>query len=149
MPDGCFGEAHRGYRVYYEKTRLRFECTGCGVCCTGDASRYVEAGPQEQEAIRGFLQLSRAWFRRHYLTRVDDATLGLRISGGHCVFLQDNGRCRIYPVRPTQCRTYPWWPEVVNSKTSWQEEARRCEGINRGQVIPLKKIVAGLKRKSR
>jgi hypothetical protein len=135
--------------VYYEKNRIRFECTGCGVCCTGDASRYVEAGPQEQEAIRDYLQVSRAWFRRHYLTRVDDTTLGLRMTRGRCLFLQENGRCRIYTVRPAQCRTYPWWPEVVQSKTSWQNEARRCEGINRGRVIPLKKIVAGLKRKSR
>lgn len=134
---------------FHTTTPLRFECTGCGVCCTGDASRYVKAGPQEQEGIRAFLNISRAWFRRRYLTRVDDATEGLRLAHGRCVFLKADGRCRVYPVRPTQCRTYPWWPEVVASPASWRAEARRCEGINRGTPVPLSKIVAALKRKSR
>ncbi len=134
---------------FHKTTPLRFECTGCGVCCTGDASRYVEAGPQEQETIRAFLNISRAWFRRRYLTMVDATTKGLRLAHGRCVFLGDNRRCRIYPVRPVQCRTYPWWPEVVASPTSWRAEARRCEGINRGAQVPLTKITAALKRKGR
>jgi uncharacterized protein len=134
---------------YYERKPLRFACTGCGACCTGDASRYVEAGPVEQEKIRAFLDISRAWFRRRYLTPVDETTDGLRIAHGRCVFLSDHGRCRIYPVRPMQCRTYPWWPEVVESDASWRHEARRCEGINRGARVPLATIAAALKRKSR
>ena len=132
---------------HYQKAKLRFECTGCGTCCTGDASRYVAAGPLEQEKIRKFLNISRAWFRRRYLTRVDANTEGLRIAHGQCVFLDDQRRCRIYSVRPVQCRTYPWWPEVVNSNTSWHAEARRCEGINRGGYVPLATITAALKRK--
>ena len=135
--------------TFHKTTPLRFECTGCGVCCTGDASRYVEAGPQEQESIRHFLNISRAWFRRRYLTRVDETTEGLRLAHGQCVFLDDNRRCRIYSVRPAQCRTYPWWPEVVASPASWRAESRRCEGINRGTAVPLSKIKAALKRKSR
>lgn len=134
---------------FHKTTPLRFECTGCGVCCTGDASRYVAAGPQEQETIRAFLNVSRAWFRRRYLTRVDDTTEGLRLAHGRCVFLNEAGRCRIYPVRPVQCRTYPWWPEVLASSASWRAEARRCEGINRGTQVPLTKIMAALKRKNR
>ncbi len=134
---------------YYQKAKLRFECTGCGACCTGDASRYVAAGPLEQEKIRTFLNISRAWFRRRYLTRVDANTEGLRIAQGQCVFLDDQHRCRIYSVRPVQCRTYPWWPEVLNSNTSWRTEARRCEGINRGAYVPLATITAALKRKGR
>ena len=134
---------------FHKTTPLRFACTGCGVCCTGDASRYVAAGPQEQETIRRFLNISRAWFRRRYLTTVDDTTEGLRLSRGRCVFLDDNRSCRIYPVRPVQCRTYPWWPEVVASAASWRAEARRCEGINRGVPVPLTKILAALKRKGR
>ena len=28
---------------------------------------------------------------------------------GSCVFLDDNGACKIYPVRPLICRVYPFW----------------------------------------
>jgi hypothetical protein len=45
-------------------------------------------------------------------------------------------RCRVYAVRPLQCRTYPFWPELVQNSRSWQREARRCEGIGNGPLIP-------------
>jgi Fe-S-cluster containining protein len=28
---------------------------------------------------------------------------------GRCIFLQDNGRCGIYAIRPNICRIYPFW----------------------------------------
>ena len=62
--------------------------------------------------------------------------------GGPCVFLTQDNRCRIYAVRPLQCRTYPFWPEVVESRAVWRGEARRCEGIDQGQVIPVARIRA-------
>jgi uncharacterized protein len=44
-----------------------------------------------------------------------------------CIFL--NGKmCSIYEHRPQQCGTFPWWPDVVRSKTSWENEKERCEG---------------------
>jgi len=33
--------------------------------------------------------------------------LRLRNVGGRCVFLDDRGRCRVYPIRPNDCRAYP------------------------------------------
>jgi Fe-S-cluster containining protein len=123
---------------FYRRARLRFACTGCGACCTGGAGHEVETSAAEQEAIRGFLNLSRAWFRRRYLTR---DRRGIRLGrDGRCPFLGDDNRCRIYPVRPTQCRTYPWWPELISERSDWDEEARRCEGMNRGAIVPLARI---------
>ena len=52
---------------------------------------------------------------------------------------------RVYPVRPLQCRTYPFWPEVLASRQAWQREARRCEGINRGRAVPAGRIRRQLK----
>lgn len=37
--------------------------------------------------------------------------------------------CSIYSVRPAQCRTYPFWPEIVQSPHHWAAESARCEGI--------------------
>jgi Fe-S-cluster containining protein len=119
----------------------RFHCTGCGECCTGPGSDWViEVSRTEQERIRRHLGVTRAWFRRRYLFRFDEETESLRMNRktGACVFLED-GRCRIYAVRPTQCRTYPWWPELMRP-TAWRREARRCEGIGRGGVVPLVEV---------
>ena len=61
-----------------------------------------------------------------------------------CVFLRDN-RCSIYPVRPKQCRTFPWWPEVVESKEAWEDTARRCEGIcSEAETVPYEEIQSQL-----
>ena len=46
-----------------------------------------------------------------------------------CVFLKDK-KCQVYGARPTQCRTYPWWPHNLRSQQAWEETARTCEGIN-------------------
>lgn len=46
-----------------------------------------------------------------------------------CIFLEDK-LCSIYKVRPTQCATYPWWPDLMNP-ASWQIEAAEvCEGLD-------------------
>jgi len=133
--------------MFYQHARLRFECTGCGACCTGGADHYVETSATERAAIRAFLGLSPAWFRRRYLVRVDADTTGIRLErNGRCPFLGADNRCRVYPVRPRQCRTYPWWPELVENKRDWTEEARRCEGMNRGTVVPLSAIERSLAR---
>jgi len=125
----------------------RFECTGCGDCCTGSPKNFwVEANRAEQARIAAHLGISLKWFRRRYLVHEDDGE-GISMQGGQCTFL-DGKRCRIYAVRPAQCRSYPLWPELLSSRRAWQAEAKRCEGIGRGAVIPIEKIRKLLKRNS-
>ncbi len=132
--------------MYYHEHELRFRCTGCGACCTGSADDYVAVDGSEQEAIRRLLRISKPWFRRRYLIALDTGGKGLASKGdGRCVFLDAHNRCRVYPVRPRQCRSYPFWPEVVGSRSAWLAEARRCEGIGRGTSVPLRRIEAALK----
>lgn len=127
--------------LFFEHTPLHFECTRCGQCCIATDGYHVFLDPPEAEAIRAWLGLSTGWFRRRYLSRHAEGDL-IAASGpdGRCVFLAADGSCRVYPVRPLQCRSYPFWPELLNSKTAWQREARRCEGINRGKAVPLTRI---------
>lgn len=126
---------------------LRFQCTGCGYCCTGDPRRYyVEASPSEQRRIQRHLGISWAWFRRRYVRRVAGGLEGLSMGGGRCAFLGADMRCRIYRVRPAQCRHYPFWPELVHDPAAWTDEARRCEGIDRGAIVPLTRVRALLKK---
>jgi len=87
-----------------------------------------------------YLGLTWKWFRRHYLMRLADGDLVVAGKAGACIFLDSRGQCEIYAVRPVQCRTYPFWPEVVGSAAAWRSEARRCEGINRGRVVSVDRI---------
>jgi Fe-S-cluster containining protein len=111
------------------KDGLRFKCTGCGQCCTGSPG-YVWLSEEEAVAIAEHLQISLKEFLKKY-TRLIKGRLSLKEHPQNfdCVFLK-GARCEIYPLRPKQCRTFPWWPENIKDEKSWEETALRCEGIN-------------------
>jgi hypothetical protein len=128
--------------AWYE-AGLAFECQGCGRCCAGPEEGYVWVTPAEIAAIAAHLGLSEAQMRRRYVRRVGRRfSLKERAESRDCVFLlppaSHDGRqvrgCRIYPVRPRQCRTWPFWPGNVSSPAAWAEAGTRCPGINRGRV---------------
>lgn len=52
---------------------------------------------------------------------------------GSCHFLKD-GKCTAYEARPTQCRTFPFWPENMN-KESWNALKTECPGIDQGENL--------------
>lgn len=111
------------------KDGLRFECTGCGKCCTG-APGYIWVTETEIVAIAKFLKLDLEAFMHAYVIEID-GRLSLRDDpiSYDCAFLK-NKKCQIYSVRPKQCRTYPWWPRHLKSKEDWLEAAKECEGIS-------------------
>ena len=131
--------------MFYINEPLHFECTQCGRCCSGGGDYHVFLTESEAERIRAALRLSRSWFKRRYLRRLDsgELTIALR-SDGRCGLLDEHGRCGAYAQRPTQCRTYPFWPEVLRSRATWRAEAARCEGIGHGAAVPLEKLRAAL-----
>lgn len=131
--------------MYYRLAKLRFECTQCGRCCAGRPGDTIAVNHSEQSAIVRYLAITERWFKRRYLWRVEDGSHSLRLNDdGRCSLLDETGRCRVYPVRPIQCRTYPFWPELVANKAAWEYEARACEGIGRGPVVSREKIEAAL-----
>ena len=48
----------------------------------------------------------------------------------HCIFLENGKLCSVYDLRPVQCRTFPYWPEVMESRETWNTEKLECEGID-------------------
>ncbi|MCK5114799.1 MAG: YkgJ family cysteine cluster protein [Phycisphaerae bacterium] len=120
---------------------LAFECTECGHCCAGPEEGFVWATNEELSAIAKFMKMSdkafhekyvRAYYRRTSLIEKTDSK--------DCIFLE-NGKCRIYSVRPTQCRTWPFWTSNISDPEDWSEAAMRCPGINRGKLHPHAEIV--------
>lgn len=133
-------------KPWYHRQAPRFECTACGACCLGNGEEYVFLAAGEDETIRAHLGLTPEWFRRRYLIRMTNGELALRMTAANtCSFLQDDGRCAVYEVRPVQCRSYPFWPELLISEETWRAESLRCEGIDRGQRVSLDTIKAALK----
>jgi len=46
-----------------------------------------------------------------------------------CVFLEDS-LCVLHDLRPTQCRTYPWWPGLLDPDAWAEERDAVCEGMD-------------------
>ena len=84
-----------------------FACRACGTCCRWTGSVLLTEADVAEAAA--FLHLSEADFiDRH--TRLAPNRAGLALldqADGSCEFLEGN-RCRIYPARPEQCRTFPF-----------------------------------------
>ena len=125
-------------------TGLHFECVQCGQCCSGPGEGYIWLTKPEVEFIAVFLKISVEQLRQKYLKRV-----GLRTSiieeatTKDCVFLQDvdgERKCVIYPVRPNQCRTWPFWPDNLESPNKWNKAAVKCDGINHGKYYSFDEI---------
>ncbi len=61
-----------------------------------------------------------------------------------CIFWLGGG-CIVYPVRPLQCKSYPFWPAYLGSRKDWEGLKRRCPGINTGRVHKRREIEHWLK----
>lgn len=128
---------------FYQLSPVKFSCTGCGKCCTGGSEYHVFLSEAEARAIQASLGITWAWFRRRYLAKhVSANSLVIRAdkNQARCVFLLNDNSCKVYSVRPLQCRTYPYWPEIMATRAAWKNEAARCEGIGRGESIDADKI---------
>ncbi len=107
---------------------LRFECTGCGACCTGTTG-YVWVSVADVERLALHVGLPIDEFGRRYLRRIGRHLALLEHSAtGDCVFFAGR-RCRVYEARPAQCRRYPFWPRHLQSPQAWRLAANECEGI--------------------
>lgn len=105
----------------------------------------------EIKFIVDFLKISEEQLRQKYLKRV-----GLRTTiiekpiTRNCIFLQkvgDEKRCMIYPVRPNQCRAWPFWTENLTSPDAWNEAVKKCPGINSDGYYSFEEIEEIRKRK--
>lgn len=114
---------------------LRFECQrGCTACCQQPGFVYLTEDDLGRAAE--FLGMTPKEFERLYIYRTRHR-LRLRVAAeARCPFLETAG-CSIHPVKPTQCRIFPFWPELVESRKEWKKAAKFCPGIDRGPLIQI------------
>jgi len=98
----------------------------------------------EIEIIADFLKLTVGRLRQEYLRRVGlRTTIIEHQTTKDCIFLQNcagQRRCAIYSVRPSQCRSWPFWPSNLSSANAWNEAAQKCPGINCGRYHSFEEI---------
>ena len=116
--------------------RLCFECTLCGECCKVRgvyAHVYVERA--EVRSLAKHLGVTVREFRLRFTYKDHLGWTQLRFEEDRCVFLDpDTDHCSVHAERPVQCRTFPFWRDLV-AGGDWTEEARAlCEGVGRGPV---------------
>jgi len=122
------------------KDGLRFNCTRCGHCCTGEPG-FVWVDDEELSVIAAFLGESPDEVRGLY-TKVARRGRSLREkANGDCVFYDRTAGCTIYPVRPKQCRTWPFWETNVATPEQWQRTCEICPGSGKGELIPVEEIL--------
>ena len=119
---------------------LCFECTQCGNCCTGapgvvwvdddDIRRIAEYRGNGEGEVR-------VMHTRPYVGR----TSLQEFANGDCTFFDSQSRrCTIYPVRPQQCRNWPFWTSNLESPETWTQVQADCPGIGSGPTIDVEAI---------
>ena len=131
---------------------LHFQCTCCGNCCTGPPG-YVWVTDAEIDKLAAHVGRPVEEFRKLHVR-----TVGGRFSlkerrnerGEYdCVFLKplpgDTRQkrlrgCGVYESRPLQCRTWPFWDGLLESRDAWEHSKETCPGMDTGKAYEFDHI---------
>lgn len=113
------------------KNGVAFSCIQCAKCCSArDDVAYVYVNQGERQLMAKELQLPLATFTKRYARRADDGKYYLNFVDQHCIFLEDK-KCTMHHIKPTQCRTWPFWEEAMASKAEYKKQVLDfCPGSN-------------------
>jgi Fe-S-cluster containining protein len=126
------------------KDGLRFQCTRCGNCCTG-APGYVWVNEEEVEALARIRGETVEEVMALYTRAVDGRRSLREKANGDCVFFDRREGCTVYPARPRQCRTWPFWESNVDTPQAWERTCEVCPGSGKGELISAEEITRRLK----
>ncbi len=127
---------------------LRFECTQCGACCSGEPG-YVWVEPSEIEAMAGEMGIDVEVFEKKFVRTVGKSQSLTEYPDGDCILLDPKTRkCTVYHSRPIQCRTWPFWDSTVAKRKDWKETCEVCPGAGTGRLYSWEEIEAARKQKS-
>ena len=119
---------------------LRFSCKRCSACCRFDAG-YVFLSRKDTSSLCAALNMQYEEFLDVYCRWVPGeqgkSQLSLKEKQDYdCIFwsAEQGEGCLVYETRPLQCRTFPFWDSVMNSKKSWKLTAGNCPGMDQGEI---------------
>ena len=130
-------------RSYFFDEGIRFKCRRCGDCCTGDPG-IVRVNEREIADIAEYLNMPVSAVVETFLYSWGNGHSIKEAGDGRCLFFEDG--CRIYPVRPNQCRTFPFWFANLRSEARWIKICSQCPGIGTGHLFTKADILNVLKK---
>jgi Fe-S-cluster containining protein len=114
---------------------VRFTCQrGCINCCNMEGFVYLTESDLKRAAK--FVGMTPRAFEKKYVYRTLFEMRFRKPRDKQCPFLLDHG-CSIHPAKPTQCKTFPFWPELLEKPAEWRRTARYCPGIGKGPLIQI------------
>jgi hypothetical protein len=114
---------------------MRFQCQpGCIRCCEQKGFVYVTR--EDIARLAEHLGITRAEFKRRYLCGTAPLLRFRKQRQKQCPFLLSDG-CSVHEVKPLQCRSFPYWPELLDKASERREAAAFCPGMNRGPLVNI------------
>lgn len=114
---------------------LRFACQpGCTKCC--EVTGYVYLTEADLRNMARHVGMDAKMFERQYVYRTRHLRRLRKPREGQCHFLKGGG-CSVHPVKPVQCRLFPFWPELVEDRGEWRKTSRYCPGIGKGDLVQI------------
>jgi Fe-S-cluster containining protein len=136
------GDFCSNHHMGVNPARIRFTCQpGCTNCC--EQKGYVYLTEADVSRAAAFLGLSQAQFEKKYIYRTQRLIRLRKPAGSQCHFLKV-GACGIHPAKPTQCRTFPFWPDLFSDKDDWKATKAYCPGIGIGDFVPIAEVERSL-----
>lgn len=122
------------------KDGLNFTCSQCGNCCTG-APGLVWVDEDEIQEIADHLDKPVGEIRLFHTRLIRGRASLVEYQNGDCTFFDSEKRqCKVYPVRPIQCRTWPFWTSNIDSPETWKKTCDYCPGSGEGKFFSLEEI---------
>ena len=114
---------------------IRFECQGSGKCCTSHGEfGFVFLTLEDRKRFAKHLNITVGEFKKNYCNQTNGIWHLIEdVKNPDCMFLKEK-RCSVYDARPNQCRTWPFWPDVMNAKAWKSEVASFCPGVGKGKL---------------
>jgi len=115
---------------------MRFQCQpGCIRCC--EQKGYVYVTGDDIARLSAHLEITRAEFRRRYVCGAAGRLRFSKPRGKQCPFLLADG-CSVHAIKPLQCSSFPYWPELLAKASERREAAQFCPGMNRGPLVNIR-----------
>ncbi|MFC2061755.1 YkgJ family cysteine cluster protein [Elusimicrobiota bacterium] len=107
-------------------TKKEFKCSACGNCCAQEG--YVFINKEDIHSISDLLEITTEGFIRKFTRKEGNR---MRLHGDYdksCIFLENN-KCAIYTARPKQCKSFPFWYEILKYRNCYEESTDYCESL--------------------
>lgn len=114
---------------------MRFTCQpGCTKCC--DQKGFVYLTEADVEKAARYVGMEQGEFEARYVYRTRHLRRLRKPRDRQCAFLGAEG-CGIHPAKPTQCRLFPFWPDLLADRKLWRQTGEWCPGIGQGPLIQI------------